>query len=575
MSLIKNVGNPISRSRKNIIPSRIVRVFDIVLNDKHPLFSDIPYDPTLIGLILYGEKDLNVGAVDTLALSRALPINRSFLPLINELVEIEEGPSSFIYSTMGGRNQFNFTYYTPPLPVHSNPIHNALPRESDLIGNSNSNPENPNSTPPQIILDNTENFEEKPKISLLQPFAGDKIIEGRSGQSIRFGTTNREGQNPWSDGSEMGDPIIIQRLGKFEGPQRGTHIEDINEDYVSIYMTSNQVVNNIKLTSTNFDSLNSEYKEPNPPAPDQLSTAPIESIINTIPTSEFIDFENQTPIEEIMPLPVTSSLATGGDPIFNALDEAIEEDLISEQVYSFELEEPTKSAAAEAIDVEGATVEINPGLFTIYPTAGDHKETIPVEDLTNPPSYLPVYKGSSRNWTSISPEQFAKRINLSSEADRDLKIATLFISLKEQSKGGNIGGFNYNHYGIMSDLGRWGNGDLINGSVSSTEGSGGEGTRTSHWRYFASFKNEQQGILFMVRTLRDKAKKSKERKVEGKTVSYIAGSINRNNIADFYILKWLAPGNAVVKKRLITNRSQTIAQYQKIWDRASKLIDNN
>ena len=44
------------------------------------------------------------------------------------------------------------------------------------------------------------------------PFEGDMILEGRFGNSIRFGSSTPKGKNNWSENDSEGDPITILRV---------------------------------------------------------------------------------------------------------------------------------------------------------------------------------------------------------------------------------------------------------------------------------------------------------------------------------------------------------------------------
>jgi hypothetical protein len=80
------------------------------------------------------------------------------------------------------------------------------------------------------------------------PFMGDSLLEGRYGQSLRFGSTAKsksEKKNNWSNSGENGDPITILRNGQ---PSKVSNegwvpiTEDINKDLSSIYLTSTQKI---------------------------------------------------------------------------------------------------------------------------------------------------------------------------------------------------------------------------------------------------------------------------------------------------------------------------------------------
>lgn len=104
---------------------------------------------------------------------------------------------------------------------------------------------------------NIENFKDtssKPIIhKQLRPFEGDYIIQGRYGNTIRFGGTpadrNAEDNAAWATkkAGQPGDPIITIRLSNetIKANKAGTElydIEDINEDAASIYLTSTQEI---------------------------------------------------------------------------------------------------------------------------------------------------------------------------------------------------------------------------------------------------------------------------------------------------------------------------------------------
>ena len=95
------------------------------------------------------------------------------------------------------------------------------------------------------------------------------ILEGRFGNSIRFGSTNKSNEisnpNSWSDLGNTGDPITIIRNGQPDNlDDKGwlPTIENINGDASSIYLTSNQKIQNFIQASPHMDSFNAIYKEP-------------------------------------------------------------------------------------------------------------------------------------------------------------------------------------------------------------------------------------------------------------------------------------------------------------------------
>ena len=90
---------------------------------------------------------------------------------------------------------------------------------------------------------------------------GDVMLEGRYGNSIRLGNTDRSVPNTWSQDGISGDPITIIRNG--QSPQGLTGgIEDIKDDLASLYLTSYQKLSQLSLINENFKSYKTEPLTP-------------------------------------------------------------------------------------------------------------------------------------------------------------------------------------------------------------------------------------------------------------------------------------------------------------------------
>jgi hypothetical protein len=90
-------------------------------------------------------------------------------------------------------------------------------------------------------------------ISPLQPFEGDVLMEGRWGNSIRFGSTVDLSDaysidRPW-EGKQNGDPITIIANGQKNYPNKQFTVENIETDDASLYLTSTQSIPNIGLNN--------------------------------------------------------------------------------------------------------------------------------------------------------------------------------------------------------------------------------------------------------------------------------------------------------------------------------------
>ena len=93
------------------------------------------------------------------------------------------------------------------------------------------------------------------------------MIEGRFGNSIRFGSTisGSHQMNNWSmeTTQSIGNPITIIRNGQTENEQgiNTNHIlEDINDDNSSVYLCSNQQITNFQKAGSEIDGYELSYK---------------------------------------------------------------------------------------------------------------------------------------------------------------------------------------------------------------------------------------------------------------------------------------------------------------------------
>ena len=78
-------------------------------------------------------------------------------------------------------------------------------------------------------------FTPSPALRSLNIHEGDTILQGRSGQSIRFGSKRGAVKTPWNSDSDEGLPIITIRSGV-------SQIENLDIDFSSIYLTSGQTL---------------------------------------------------------------------------------------------------------------------------------------------------------------------------------------------------------------------------------------------------------------------------------------------------------------------------------------------
>jgi hypothetical protein len=189
-------------------------------------------------------------------------------PLINEIVYIVSGPSDELNDNYKNQKLF----YFPPFGVWNAVNHNAFPnmdQYSEFLRYQYQQPGYQGSADvSQTRLPLGVSFQENDKVRSLTPFEGDTLIEGRFGQSIRFGSSNiiRATKNTWSTNRDsIGKPITViingqgrpsaQNADKF-----ATTVEDISRDDSSIYLTSGQVLNTLSISEIKSAKYEFPYK---------------------------------------------------------------------------------------------------------------------------------------------------------------------------------------------------------------------------------------------------------------------------------------------------------------------------
>ena len=172
---------------------------------------------------------------DVLGYSKAKPLfpNQKYYPLKGELILIFSLPS--VRSQVSDSNATPSHYYVTNINLWGNNHQNA----------QTSDPEAP------LGL----GFEENQNVESILPFEGDYILEGRFGNTLRFGSTNKinTGENFWSDSGANGDPITILTNGLSFGSGK-LYVEDINKDASALYLTSTQKVP-LEVSKTNLNPL--------------------------------------------------------------------------------------------------------------------------------------------------------------------------------------------------------------------------------------------------------------------------------------------------------------------------------
>jgi len=267
-----------NKGKAGVFPARVQAV---ILNDEdYPDLFKRKDEWASIGSILFSQlQSPSKGKINFENLDKARPIfpHQKMFPVENELVFVVALPSLGIQSNVSSIEYWYFSPLNSWGSVNHNSIPDPLSQMIQAAGSSmgQSYQSIETGTPNRIQPNGEEislgpTFIQKNNIKSLQPYQGDIFYEGRWGQSLRFGSTVKDGKpkNDWSEEGDDGDPITLIRNGQYDDgrdswvPQN----ENINEDSSSIYLTSTQKIP-IKTTNNEFSSYNSspdkpdEYKE--------------------------------------------------------------------------------------------------------------------------------------------------------------------------------------------------------------------------------------------------------------------------------------------------------------------------
>ena len=251
---------------------KVAIVKDIVLDDTSKYFTNVG-EYNGIGSVYF---EVVKGNYKSKGFAKPYFPNISNYPLLEELIYIFSLPSPDIQKN----NYREVYYYITPLNIWSSNHHNGIPnifenkdipesQQRDYTQTEAGSVRRVEDGSSDIKLGNT--FEERSNIKPLRKYEGDFVLEGRLGNSLRFGSTvllQGKPITPWSTGSSSGDPIMIFRNGQGDPGSVGFKptIENINLDPSSIYLTSTQQIP-LQAASSNYFS----YKDNTPVNPDKYA----------------------------------------------------------------------------------------------------------------------------------------------------------------------------------------------------------------------------------------------------------------------------------------------------------------
>jgi hypothetical protein len=158
--------------------------------------------------------------LDLCSIARPMSPQFQYYPILGELVALLDAPSPDTQRSLNSTS--NQKYYTSVVNLWNNNQQNSQPADdSDNLGIT---------------------FVENANIKSLLSFEGDHIVQGRQGNALRFSSTTKlyNDLNEWSDVGNDDSPITILSNGFAYNPKEKFHVEKINQDASSIYLTSTQ-----------------------------------------------------------------------------------------------------------------------------------------------------------------------------------------------------------------------------------------------------------------------------------------------------------------------------------------------
>ncbi len=232
-------------------------VVDIILDEAHPEYTD---EGNAVGCILARLIQTQNNVSDyVLTWIKPASANTIQYPLIGECVLIVKGASTDSQRQTGATQKLWLPF---PQNVWMDVNENSLPAASYALERRNAIPSEfdrhkGDAEPEGPTLGNS--FEPQ-EIATMQPYEGDLIIQGRWGNSMRFGSTSdpQAGDpNLYSDAGSPGDPIITIQAGFGDASDTGEgyHLEDYTTsgDASQIVLAAGQKIP-LEIASTNKDS---------------------------------------------------------------------------------------------------------------------------------------------------------------------------------------------------------------------------------------------------------------------------------------------------------------------------------
>ena len=229
-------GSILENTSKVVQPVQNVwygRVVDVILDNSHPQYVRMGGSQALYGIFyqpLFQGSPSSYDNIEKESLRFAYCQQNSLyqIPVKSEIVTLTAGFSALGSEDQGGNVNSEKIYWTSIVPVWNHPHLNPYPDTLQFTATK------------QTSVDLGSEFKENSSIKPLQLSTGDVALEGRHGQSLRFGgTVSKAGS--LSNLDSNGKPFTILRNGQAQAAG-SVCVEDINRDDASIYLVSDHKV---------------------------------------------------------------------------------------------------------------------------------------------------------------------------------------------------------------------------------------------------------------------------------------------------------------------------------------------
>jgi hypothetical protein len=221
-------------------------VLDICMDELSPLYTS----PKDIGKILFRDLAKEFNRPEKEIKNIAYPLDRSVAryPMQGEEVIIYRAVGEG--GTVGSLVMSNICFYSFVVSA----MHNVTFNSNPFMGTNSTHidPANPlisyNESKKRFDnklkdINTVKDASNKPKVyKQLQPYTGDFILQGRFGNTIRFGSTSLGNDSSWSKSGVSGDGIMVLRVNNDSVTDEKSMMtaEDIDKDDASIYMCTSQ-----------------------------------------------------------------------------------------------------------------------------------------------------------------------------------------------------------------------------------------------------------------------------------------------------------------------------------------------